>query len=153
MYVLPFAVCACELLGTFVFQAMELRHLRVAAPHRRIMFTQPHGQQTPARRIRPTVPFRAQPSSHNRRNVNVPTGKIFMFSTEITKVEFYSNLDFTGVITEIGWSRAAPSCLFYVSGHRPDASFKDAEAKHEVLVQFPTSEVETPASLIPCCMH
>ncbi|PNF39081.1 hypothetical protein B7P43_G04352 [Cryptotermes secundus] len=54
-------------------EAMELRHLRVVAPHRRIIVTQPHGHQSPAHRTRPTVPFRTQPSSHNRRNANIPT--------------------------------------------------------------------------------
>jgi hypothetical protein len=74
-YVVPYDVSIHTLPGTFVFQAMELRHLRVAAPHRRITVTHPHGHPSPNLRIRPAVPLRAQTSSHNRRNVKVATGK------------------------------------------------------------------------------
>jgi hypothetical protein len=110
---LPLAVSICKLLGTFVFQAMELRHLRVVAPRRRIAVTQPHGHQSPAPRIRPAVPFRAQTSSHSRRNVKVPTGKVFMFRTEITgQVCCIPNWIHRGCCR----SRAGPSSFFLGRG-------------------------------------
>jgi hypothetical protein len=102
--------------GIFVFQAMELRHLRVVAPHRRIMATHPHGHQPPNPRIRPAVPFRGQPSSHNRRNVKVPTGKVFTFNGNDDTVDEFQNFssagDFQGGLERSRgqwWSRGVQS--------------------------------------------
>jgi hypothetical protein len=59
-----------------MFQALELRHLRVApgSPHRRVMMAPL--TPLPATRIKPALPLRHAPSSHIRRNAQVQTGTV-----------------------------------------------------------------------------